>query len=752
MAAQPPRDGRRTTGRTTGKKLADGENVVPFRPREQRKPKEQGRSREKQPVRPREPNQARPRRPDAEQYHPRGRTVRESAEPARPRGARASRPPAASRVRHADGGGGVQRGAAPRAGAQSRSTAGRAAQNTAAQNRAAPKRTAQNRATRSRGAQSPPPRRRPVPIPPPRPPRRKRGIARLGNPNARLRICLAVLLALFVVIGGRLVQIQTSEGYRYATMAAEGRRVTEELYAPRGAILDRDGNVLAHDVQGATIAADPGYVENDAERAEVAEAVAPLLGMSTAAVEEKLARTTHADGSPNRYVVLKKKVPLAVGDAVNRLRESIPSLIVQEDKLREVPGGDLAANVVGYTGTEGTGLAGLEAGYDDVLKGVDGKRVYDKGITGGQEIPDGYHKTIPARAGSDLVLTLDRDLQYQADKLLTERLAATKAWTGSAIVMDAKTGEILAMVSADTTPAAKKKGTVPELATAAVVEPGSVHKALTIAAGLDAGVIRPDSVLTLPETIEKGGTTYRDTHDHGSPRYTLMGVLAQSSNVGTIMVADKLGADRLYAYQRAFGLGTKTGIGLPGESRGIVQPPSNWSGPSAGSIPIGLGVAATPLQMTALYATLANGGMKVQPQLVKNIVGSDGTVRKPQGPRPERVVSEEAAKTVVRDMTAIATPEGTAPLAAVPGYQVAGKTGTGKRAEGNKYMAGNVTSFIGIVPADSPRYVISVFIHTPEGVGGAIAGPMFSDLAGFTLRRYGVSPSGAAPPPITLYG
>ncbi|SHM35554.1 peptidoglycan D,D-transpeptidase FtsI family protein [Cryptosporangium aurantiacum] len=701
MAAQPPRDGRRAAGRrsgASGRKAGDAENVVPLRPR-------------------------RSRLAESQQYHPRGRTVRESAEhrgresaerrgresaERRTRGRaeqqpRKPRPPAATRVRHAD------------------------------------------RARRAAG--SPPPRRRPrVHVPPPRPPR-KRNIARLGNPSARLRVSLAVLLALFLVVGGRLVQIQTTEGSQYATMAATDRRVSEELYAPRGAILDRDGNVLAHDVQGATIAADPGYIKDEAE---VAAAVAPLLGMTPAEVEKKLARRTHADGTLNRYVVLKKKVPLAVGDAVNRLRTKIPGLIVQDDQVREVPGGDLAANVVGRTGTEGTGLAGLEAGYNTVLQGVNGERVYDKG-TGGQEIPDGYHRTTAAKAGSDLVLTLDRDLQYQANKLLKERLAATKAWNGSAIVMDVETGEILAMVSADTTDA-KKKGTSLDLATAAVVEPGSVHKALTIAGGLDSGVIEPNSVLTLPETIEKGGVTYRDTHDHGSPRYTLMGILAQSSNIGTIMVADKLGPQRLYDYQRAFGLGTRTGIGLPGESRGIVQPPQNWSGPSAGSIPIGLGVAATPLQMTALYATLANGGMKVQPLLVKSVVGADGTVRATERAEPERVVSEEAAKTVVRDMTAIATAEGTAPLAAVPGYLVAGKTGTGKRAEGNKYMDGNVTSFIGIVPADNPRYVISVFIHTPEGVGGAIAGPMFSDLAGFTLRRYGVSPSGAAAPPITLYG
>ncbi|GAA0220166.1 penicillin-binding protein 2 [Cryptosporangium japonicum] len=606
------------------------------------------------------------------------------------------------------------------------------------------------RSVTTRHAEGPPPPRRRQLHPPPR---RARGIARLGNPSIRLRVGLAVLLALFAAVGGRVVQIQSTEGSQYAELAANSRRDKVEIFAPRGSILDRDGNVLAQDVQGATIAADPGYIKN---RAEVAAAVAPVLGMPVATVAEKLSHDTHADGTKNRYVVLKKKVPLAVGDRINALREKIPGLIVQEDQVREVPGGPFAANLLGYTGADGIGLAGLESSYNKLLEGTNGERIFDKGA-GGQEIPDGYHKVTPAKAGSDLVLTIDRDLQYQTQKLLAERVAATKAYMGTAIVMDAHTGEILAMSSVPTydasDPKTAKKGTTLDLATAAVVEPGSVHKALTVAAGLDAGVIEPDSVLTLPETVTKGGYTYRDTHKHAKPDYTLMGILAQSSNVGTIEIADRLGAKRLYDYQRAFGLGSKTGVGLPGESAGIVQPPSNWSGSSAGSIPIGLGVAVTPLQMTALYATLANGGMKVQPTLVKSVVGSDGTARPVERPKAKRVVSKEAADTVVRDMTAIATDEGTAPLAAVPGYIVSGKTGTGSRAEGNRYLDGNVTSFIGVVPADSPRYVISVIVHTPSnGVGGAIAGPTFADLAGFTLRRYGVSPSGAPAPPITLYG
>jgi cell division protein FtsI (penicillin-binding protein 3) len=573
---------------------------------------------------------------------------------------------------------------------------------------------------------------------------------------------VAVLVALFAGVGGRLVQIQTTDGSQYAALAADSRRLHIDLFAPRGAILDRDGNPFAHDVRGVTVAADPSLIKNTGE---AALALAPLLQMDAGTIRAKLDRKKRTNGDTIMYVLLKRGLSMDVGDAVDRLRgrsgtglgtSGIPGLIVTADQHREVPGGDLAANVIGYTGTDGEGLAGLEAGYDATLRGTDGERIYDVG-SGGQEIPDGFSKTVRARPGTDIQLTLDRDLQFEAQRLLTERVLAERAPSGSAIVMDVHTGEVLAMASTPTFNAAVPSTAVGnrtvDLATAAVVEPGSVHKAITIAGALDAGVIRPDEIFTLPRTIEKGGYTFKDTHEHAKPQYTLMGILAQSSNVGTITIADRLGAQRLYQYQRKFGLGSRTGIGLPGEAAGIVQPPSNWSASSYGSIPIGLSVAATPIQMTAAYATLANGGMKVHPQLVKGVISPEGELTPAPRPPATRVVSPLAASTVLRDMTAIATDKGTAPLAKVPGYIVAGKTGTGQRAEGNRYAQGNVTSFIGILPADAPRYVVAVFVQTAaNSVGGAVAGPTFSDLASFTLRHFGVPPTGAVPPPIVLYG
>jgi cell division protein FtsI (penicillin-binding protein 3) len=353
-------------------------------------------------------------------------------------------------------------------------------------------------------------------------------------------------------------------------------------------------------------------------------------------------------------------------------------------------------------------------------------------------------------------LTIDRDLQFEAQKMLAARIKATRAYNGTAVVLDVHTGEILAMASYPSydaaNPGASTAKTRTDLATGAVVEPGSVHKAITIGAALEEGLIKPDTVVTVGPTITKGGKVFRDTHKHGVEGLTLQGIFAQSSNVGTIKIADKLGPAKLYAYQRRFGLGSSLGTGLPGESAGLVQPPKNWSGPSHGGIPIGLGVAVTPLQMASVYATIANDGVRIVPTLVRGTVDHGGKLTPATRPTPARVLSAATARTLRQDLEAVVSPVGTAKKAAVAGYRVAGKTGTGMRVENNHYLPGNVASFIGIAPADAPRFVVGIFVHAPEGVGGSVAGPAFSELAGFTLRRYGVAPTGTAPPPIRLTG
>jgi cell division protein FtsI (penicillin-binding protein 3) len=286
-----------------------------------------------------------------------------------------------------------------------------------------------------------------------------------------------------------------------------------------------------------------------------------------------------------------------------------------------------------------------------------------------------------------------------------------------------------------------------------VVDPGSVHKVITLAAGLQSGAIRADSALTLPRSwIVKGDATYADTTPlRPGTLITLPGILAYSSNVGTIGVADRMSPQTLYDYQLKFGLGAATGEGIPGEAPGLVQPPDRWSGSSYGSIPIGMGVSATPLQMAAVYATLANNGVYVQPRLIKATIGPDGTVHPAPAGGTRQVVSAATAATLRQALEAVVTaPGATGHAAAVSGYRVAGKTGTGKKVENGKYVDGDVASFIGMAPVEAPQYVIAVFAHSPSGEGGAVAAPAFREMMGFTLRYFQVPPTGAKPPIFVL--
>ncbi|MGH3544530.1 MAG: peptidoglycan D,D-transpeptidase FtsI family protein [Mycobacteriales bacterium] len=577
------------------------------------------------------------------------------------------------------------------------------------------------------------------PVSPPPPPR-------LGNPLRRMRFGLAVALLLFALLGSKLVMLQLSGGRAYAATAAEDRMAHVSLNAPRGTILDRSGAPLARSVPGSAIYADPKYVDDPVATAAV---LSPMLEVPMEELVAKLSHATTKGGKELRFEYLARELDTEVGTAVQQLVENnkLAGIGVLTEERRDVPSRDIASNVVGFTGRDGDGLAGLEASYNDILQGRDGKRSFEVGLRG-QEIPTGFNKKQPARPGADLTLTLDRDLQYETQRVLSEKLASVGATSGSAIVMDVS-GEVLAMSSYPSYDASDPGSSQPSersnVSSSMVLEPGSVHKAITLSAALEEGVIAPDTALTLPGTIKKGDKVFRDTHSHTAGRITLAGIMAKSSNIGTIMIADKLGADKLYEYQKRFGLGKKTNIGLAAESGGIVQPPGRWSGPSYGGIPIGIGVGVTPLQMTAAYATIAGDGMSVTPKLIKQIRGADGKEAKAPNTdvKSRRVISAENARVIREAMLPVVSKEGTAPNAAVSGYDVAGKTGTGLRVVNSKYAPGDVTSFIGMVPAGKPRYVISVFAHVPSGSGGSVAAPVFSSLASFALRLGGVAPTNA---------
>ncbi|MGB2569620.1 peptidoglycan D,D-transpeptidase FtsI family protein [Micromonospora citrea] len=688
---------------------------------------------------------------DARAYTPRGRTIRESSEERAGREERTGqrRNPRANRsgdpfrpaLQVLDGG----RAATTRAGRRENAPAARAGVI----------RTVPARPRPDDDEELPPPRRRPARAPrrpdrpaarrpsrkPPRPPK-------LAEPRRRLRLGTLLVLALFATIGIRLVFLQAVDTPAYAGAGVDDRLTRVDLPAPRGAILDRTGAPLARSVEARYVFADPTRVK---DRTATARLLSPLLGVPVSELAEKMKRR-----GDSQFQYLARGVDIPRAKQVEAL--DLAGIGVHRDERREVPGGDLAANLVGFTSQDMVGLEGLEARHDDLLEGVDGKRVYEAGLGDlNAPIPGGYSMTTPAKPGSSLVLTIDRDLQYQVQQVLGRQMAQTRGSVGAAVVLDVKTGEVLAQASHPTYNAAKPEQSRPtdreDAATSFVVDPGSVHKAITFGAALQEGAITPDTTMPIANSILRGDTVFSDTHPANGRRMSLPGMMAYSSNVGTIEIAEKLGRDRLIDYQKRFGLGQPTGVGMPGEASGRLLPAEEWSGSSYGSVPIGHSVDATPLQMAAAYATIANDGTYVQPHLVKEVVDGQGGRRTPAEPpvtRPVLSPSNAAAlRTILEAVTTVDDATGVA--ARVPGYRVAGKTGTGWRLVDGVKQPGEVASFIGMAPAEKPRYVVAVFVWSPGGEGGTVAAPAFREMMGFTLRHYRVPPSGGKAPKFEVF-
>ena len=593
-----------------------------------------------------------------------------------------------------------------------------------------------------------PPRRPPVKQPPADPPR-------LANSTRRLRLGTVLALALFATIGVRLVVLQVVESPESVQRLMQQRqdRLTEVLLpAPRGSILDRGGEVLAHSVEARYIYADPELVRNP--RA-VASKLYALLGVERSKLIKLMSKQKRPGGGSVRFVYLARGVDVAVADQIAAM--NLPGIREDRDERRDVPGADLAANLIGFTGEDHTGLEGLEARYDELLRGTDGKRVFETGR--GQldkEIPGGYHLMIPASPGTSLQLTVDRDLQFEVQRILGERMEEVDATVGGAVVLDVQTGEVLAQASYPSYDAQKPFAAKPadreDVVTSVITDPGSTHKAFIFGAALEEGLIKPDSALAIGPALRRGGFTFADTHPQAKgTKMTMAGLLAYSSNVGTILIADKLGKQRVYEYQQKFGLGRATGEGMPGEAEGKLLRPDEWSGSGSGSIPIGHSVDATLIQMAAGYSAIANNGTYVQPHLVKATIPVEGPPVPAPPPATRQVLRPEAAAQLRLLMEAVVDSEhGTGTRARVDGWRIAGKTGTGKRLIDGQYTKHNAGSFIGMAPADNPRYVIAVFADVPTGTGGDVAAPAFAEMMRTTLLHYKVPPSSTNPPKFKL--
>jgi len=569
----------------------------------------------------------------------------------------------------------------------------------------------------------------------------------------RIRWLLLVYGLVFLLTFGQLINIQLVQGSDYADRSVRQRARIVDLAATRGRIYDREGDVLATSVQSATVYVDPRayrpsqtpdgqFVPAAGDSREVAEQLAPLLDLPVDDVRDRLERDAH-------FVYLGRQLDWEVGQTI-RERE-LPGVGVLSEPHRVYPAGPLAGQIVGFTGIDGEGLQGLEAQYDRVLRGRPGMLAFEQ-APGGLGITSGTRELSPSEPGTDLVLTLDRDIQYAAQQAAADAAEEHGAKGASVVVLDARSFEVLAMASTPTFDPNARGTSDPETwrnrAVTDVFEPGSTQKALTVAAAVEEGIVDADRVMSSIRSVRVGGKTFTDPHPFPGETWTLGDIMERSSNVGTIELAQQLGPERLHEYLRAFGYGQATGVGFPGESQGLLMPTENWWGTSLPTISIGQGVAVTLMQLATSYATLANDGVARTPKIVRGTVGEDGRLTPTASGGEQRVVSGETAAQVREMLERVVVGEhGTGNRAAVPGYSVAGKTGTARKpnADARGYSGEYIATFVGFAPVEQPEIVVAVMLDEPRPFyGGLVAAPVFSEVMGAALSARRVVPDGGS--------
>jgi cell division protein FtsI (penicillin-binding protein 3) len=580
----------------------------------------------------------------------------------------------------------------------------------------------------ARGRKRPPPRRR-APL------RRRR---RRVNGRRRLLALLLLSMLAFLAISGRLIVLQVFDAGSLDQAAARQRLTVIELPATRGRIFDRNLDDLALSVPARAIWADPRLVT---DRQATAARLGKLLGVPKAKLAARLALRSH-------FVYLARRIPKQTGDVIQRLHP--PGIFVEADVARRYPSGGVASQVLGFVDAEGGGAAGIEEQYDGLLRGHAGKIQLERDPQG-RAIPQGRRSLEPAEPGTDLVLTIDQDLQYVTEQALAKAVHDHNAKAGSVVVMVPRTGEVLAMANVPSFDPNRIARSKPEArknrAIADVFEPGSTNKTITAAAALEHGVVTPKTETIVPDNLplcpEK---TFHDSHSHAPELMTFADIVAKSSNVGTIMAARDLGRDRLYQAEVDFGYGRRSGVDLPGESPGILRPAKDWYCTDLGTNAIGQGVAVTVLQMASVYATAANNGVLRPPTLLRGTVDARGRLAKAERKPGRRVLSAHTARTLTRILEGVVEEGGTGTAAALDEWRVAGKTGTARKPDNvhGGYLPGAyVGSFIGFAPAEKPAVVVAVVIDQPTRgyYGGSVAAPVFKEVAGAALRRLGVVPT-----------
>ncbi|WP_307790380.1 peptidoglycan D,D-transpeptidase FtsI family protein [Streptomyces actuosus] len=609
--------------------------------------------------------------------------------------------------------------------------------------------------------------RRPAPprsAAPPRP-------LRLGRPRPRLRMVGLALTLVMLAFVLRLLQVQAVDASTYAAKAEQNRYVVHTLAAERGGITDRNGVALATSVDAYDITADPTMftreqLKIDDGPEQAAALLAPILGRSQPDIVAKLRPKDRnlryvrlaLSRTPQVWTQIKDlKRALAKKAETDRSTVNVLAGVFADPSSKRVyPNGDLAAGILGWVNAEGVGGGGIEQQLDKTLAGKDGKIRYAQ--SGGRQVPTAGSTETPAVPGSDIELTIDRDIQWAAQNAISEQVGKSAADRGYVIVQDTRTGEILAMANAPgfdpNDLAHADPATLGNPALQDAYEPGSTAKVMSMAAVLEENAATPLTHLTVPNRLHRGDRLFQDDIDHSTWYLTLNGVLAKSSNIGTIMATGELGrtqsqANRmLYSYLRKFGIGGASGLRFPGETRGILAAPDKWSTSQQFTIPFGQGFSINALQAASVYSTIANGGVRVDPTLVRGTKGPDGRFTPAPAPKKNRVVSTATARSLAQMLESVVDDEeGTGNKARIPGYRVAGKTGTANRVDPatGKYH-GYTSSFAGFAPADNPRITVYCAIqNATKGsyFGGQICGPIYKQVMEFALKTLQVPPTGA---------
>ena len=569
--------------------------------------------------------------------------------------------------------------------------------------------------------------------------------------HKRIRTLLVVTFALFGVIIAQLFSVQVVRAGTISERAATELLRTSTLLAPRGVISDVNGVELARSVAAITIVVDQAQIKNPKL---VAQVTSPVLQMDEAELTALYTGTLRykiivKNGKPAMWSALQKTISDYNTEVLKEkggLAKRIVGFFSERGYIREYPTGTLASSLIGFINHEGVGAAGIESSLNSELSGTNGQYMFDNGA--GTIIPGSAKIRTEAKAGTSVRLTVDRDIQWVAQDAISKAVASSKAKSGTVIVMDPKTGAIIAQASAPTFNPAKpivgNLNVIRNPAVQAVYEPGSTGKVITYAAALEEKKLTANSVYTVPYSMKVAGTKFSDHERHPTQRLTATGALAVSSNTASIKIGQQLGSKTLYQYLTDFGFGKSTGSHLPGESAGLLRPVSDWSGTSLPTFAFGQGYSVTSLQATSVFATIANDGVRVTPTVVAGTTDASGNYIPAKDQQSKRVISAETAREIRTMLESVVSANGTAPTAAIPGYRVAGKTGTAMKFNSDcSCYSGYTASFIGFAPADNPAYVVSVAIQEPQGMhwGGALGGPVFAKVMKFVLQSKHIAPS-----------